>query len=467
MFILPFSLFVTDTESNMKRFTICIPYKAKYLVLLAFLSFYVGKQTVLYSSREVSNQVIRAKPELNQVPTSKNKPRRNLSKENTGFSSSLSCSMEPTLHDRRKNEANKVEYAEMLRFTQHESNNIMSKEDLFQTMHGAYFSLHHIYEFDIEQSAWSRTTMADGGKYSGWTLPEISQGPQVATVLEGDYVVCISIFPGIYGHFISHHLPVMAYLRKSFPATTNFLFVDDWEGHNQKRLEILDPEFAERVVWTHCAQSECEGQYYVTGSLTIIRPQVMFLFAKAPFFDLAREWIFNSYPVKPHEKTVIYYKRTVSGTNHARIMDLEQEQEILDLIEAYLENREEKLVIFDGEEDGATMSLEHQIELFRSATTYIGPHGTGLANTFWSLQADECDERPKILEFISGPTTTNVQWGKAGNSYYREQGGTPWLEYHHIFYLPESSQTGLLVDMDDVNDAFVAMWGAKDSISLK
>jgi hypothetical protein len=74
-------------------------------------------------------------------------------------------------------------------------------------------------------------------------------------------------------------------------------------------------------------------------------------------------------------------------------------------------NRSEELVIFDGQENGKTMSIAKQFQIFRSASTVIGPHGSGFGGNFaWTNPfPTNCEERVKLLEFIPGQDSASVQ----------------------------------------------------------
>ena len=59
--------------------------------------------------------------------------------------------------------------------------------------------------------------------------------------------------------------------------------------------------------------------------------------------------------------------------------------------------RNESLYIFNRMDGNEMMSISIQRDLFRSATTIIGPNGSGLANMIW-LDMERvgpiCEERP-------------------------------------------------------------------------
>ena len=78
------------------------------------------------------------------------------------------------------------------------------------------------------------------------------------------------------------------------------------------------------------------------------------------------------------------------------------------------------------------MSLQHQFDLFRTATTVIGPHGSGLANILWLPGADSCEHRPRVVEFLVQPSQTDIQFGGSFKTYMYLFGYPQWVEYHHF-----------------------------------
>lgn len=265
---------------------------------------------------------------------------------------------------------------------------------------------------------------------------------------DGDYVTYTAHWPGNYGHFLHDHLPSIAYARHVMPESTKFILVKN--ESDRKRLQFIDPIFeAERVVW-----AEERTIYRVsTGSMTGLPPSKTRHIIDR--FNQLRNWVLPKPSFATDQKTIIYYTRGGKDTHHGRTMDPDHEKLLLQLIRDKMaeHGRKEHLVVFDGQENGSTMSLEHQFDLFRSATIAIGPHGSGLANILWLPAADSCDHRSKVLEFLVQPNQTDIQVGGSYKTYMYLFGFPQWVDYHHLYYSSDSTPDRLHVDLDQFLEA--------------
>jgi hypothetical protein len=260
---------------------------------------------------------------------------------------------------------------------------------------------------------------------------------------DGDYVTYTAHWPGNYGHFLHDHLPSIAYARHMMPETTKFILVKN--ESDRKRLQFIDATFeAERVVW-----AEERTIYRVSiGSISGLPPtRTRHIIDR---FNQLRNWVLPKPNFPTDQKTIVYYTRGGKDTHHGRTMDPEHEKFLLHLIREKMaqHGRKEHLVIFDGQENGSTMSLQHQFDLFRSATVAIGPHGSGLANILWLPVADSCQHRSKVLEFLVRPNQTDIQAGGSYKTYMYLYGFPQWAEYHHLYYTADSTSDRLHVDID-------------------
>lgn len=260
---------------------------------------------------------------------------------------------------------------------------------------------------------------------------------------DGDYVTYTAHWPGNYGHFLHDHLPSIAYARHVMPESTKFILVNN--ESDRKRLQFIDPIFeAERVVW-----AEERTIYRVsTGSISGLPPtKTRHIIDR---FNQLRNWVLPKPNFETDQKTIVYYTRGGRDTHHGRTMDPDHEKFLLHLIRDKMaqHGRKEHLVIFDGQENGSTMSLQHQFDLFRSATIAIGPHGSGLANILWLPVADSCQSRAKVLEFLVRPNQTDIQAGGSYKTYMYLYGFPQWAEYHHLYYTADSTRDRLHVDID-------------------
>lgn len=192
------------------------------------------------------------------------------------------------------------------------------------------------------------------------------------------------------------------------PETTGFLLVDCNVTKNV--IRVIDPEFYKRVKWITRDQI-----FHIKGSLTVALPLgIPIVFGCCGGWDPMRQWMATSHPQIPKKKKIIFYSRGGSkDTHHGRVVEPTHEKHILDRIKMAKRKygRNEEIVIFTGQSGGKTMSVEKQFELFRSAHTIIGPHGSGLGGNFaWTNPfASNCEERVKLLEFTPGQDSAQVQ----------------------------------------------------------
>lgn len=326
-----------------------------------------------------------------------------------------------------------------------------------------------LYFLTAEISAWNRETVVQGRWFHPPFLPgtsEFYRDVAKRTVLEGGDYFAFTTGAGLegqYGHYKHDVLPVIAYFRATLPATTKFLLLD--VGVNRETLEFIDPKFvAERVHWI-----QFDEEIIVRGgTLSVSVTNVIPYYKVHDHFNYLREWIQMNHPPLERQKRnrVIYYKRligdaAVHGTM-PRVLDLEQEAELLRRVQkAKIRNRltNLELVVFDGVDPltNQTMSLRKQFELFRSARTIIGPHGTGLGgNLVWTNPSPRsCFDRVELLEFIPGKDSSHVHGLYA--SHYPFYRGMP-INYHVALYLNESTKFRTLVDLDMVDEFLDNVW---------
>ena len=270
---------------------------------------------------------------------------------------------------------------------------------------------------------------------------------------DGDYFTFTNHWPGNYGHFLHDHLPSIAYARHLLPETTKFLLVKS--DADRKRIQFIDAKFEEeRVVWI----DEKVIHRVSAGSMSgMPSPHVRHLI---PRFNELRKWVLAKPSFPTDQKTIIYYTRGGKDTYHGRTMDPVHEKLMLEMIKDKMARygRTEHLVVFDGAEDGQTMSLQHQFDLYRTATTVIGPHGSGLANILWLPGADSCEHRPKVLEFLVQPSMPEIQAGGAYKTYMYLFGFPQWLEYHHLYYTSDSTKESLHIDLQMFSEALDSLF---------
>ena len=238
----------------------------------------------------------------------------------------------------------------------------------------------------VANSAWDRdgNWVAAGDKGKIAPLRNVSDTDE-DVVLEGDWVGYTAFFEGVYGHFSHDWFPTLAYLRANMDPNVKFILLD--RDNTKKELEFIDKDFFQQ----RCFFVTEDQIVKVTGNLSVV------VFDHIPYrmnfklLNYARAWIEEKHPrtekprlVHPRatQRSVVLYSRGFSSDVNGRdrrALDLELEERVIAIIEEKMKKYKpsEKFVFFTGQKDNKTMNMGEQFETFRSASTIIGPHGTG------------------------------------------------------------------------------------------
>ena len=279
------------------------------------------------------------------------------------------------------------------------------------------------------------------------------------TILKGDTAAMFGFTPTNYGHVLHDNFPLLAFLKSSVPEHTTFALPDTMMYRNL--INFIDPSFMDRIYFYQSNEIISVEE----GTLTVANPkQEKFLNKYGnTLFRYMRHWIFDNHPeTYPNdEKYLIFYSRGGPYTHHGRKLDPQHEEDVITLIKANMEkyHRDERLIVFTGnDEEGNLLSYTEQFNLFRHASTIIGPHGSGLANMIWSNPFPEsCDDRVHMLEFVGGNEAPKVH-NPIFNGYYHLLRGMP-VDWHQITYATNSPGAVTFVQLDDLQHALDSMWG--------
>ena len=343
--------------------------------------------------------------------------------------------------------------------------NFVEGGDMFSTLHqGELVLWGNLVGATIEMSFYNNETYIEDQSKNGdmaatcWqfvppsdkNFGEIRQ----TTFLYGDRVFFIGPRYDIFSHFLIDNVGYISYLRDILPPEKRIILADGRMGSSRKQLEFLDAEFAKRVDWIQCHSIiNCNHLVKIRdGNLSVLRP-----ISSTRHADLllrARQWILEKNPPKDESlrsRTIIFYTRNVDNASHGRVVDLQQEREMIRIIKRVMmqNNLKERLVVFDG-----TESLREQMDLFQSANAVIGPHGGGLANLLFLLPSGSGETRPKVLEFITSSNTPKLHSGIIYKTFYHIFSSCSWAEYYHLnFVAPSSDSGGAFINMNDFYDA--------------
>ena len=281
----------------------------------------------------------------------------------------------------------------------------------------------------------------------------------------GDYATYSGWYVGNFGHYIHDHVSKIAWLKDQVPSNTKFILPHLYL--NEEIMKVVDDDFVkERVIWVDYDETVHVPE---NGSLTVMVPHKNTLFGAYPqtgtvFTEHFRQWLESAHWKKSKKKSkkskkVIFYSRGSGGTSR-RIIDPLHEEEILAMIRSKMiqyGRKEDDLVIFSGtDEDGNMLSIEDQFDIFSSADTAIGPHGSGLANIIW--MDPRCNAGTKVLEFASSSHSTSIQGGSFWG-YYMLYGSLPWIDYHYMYYMKDSESNAMHLDLVVFEQTLDDLWG--------
>jgi len=323
---------------------------------------------------------------------------------------------------------------------------------------------------DIRQKGNLIVKFADGRTYedpkaimptrkwnSGYGMPTSTSKTLVLD--SGEYVGYTGWFTGTcYGHFLTDQLPSIAYLRSQRP-NAKLILMDTPMSRNI--IEFIDPLLYETIVWTQ------KNQHVMIrgGTLSIYKPDHLPTVMGRNLFRYFWDWMKEARPevVPPERQLIVYYTRHNPIVTGGRQIERTLELQIIELIKLKMvhHGRKERLYIYNGNDgNGDMLSVNAQFHIFRSATTAIGPHGTGLVNAIWMKPFPEtCAERPQMLEFTPGPDSIDVHSALFNGHYTTLGRGFPMLDYNTVTYTAESTKDVVYVSLDDVALALDRMWG--------
>eukprot|EP00566_Odontella_aurita_P014291 CAMPEP_0113553626 /NCGR_PEP_ID=MMETSP0015_2-20120614/15716_1 /TAXON_ID=2838 /ORGANISM="Odontella" /LENGTH=531 /DNA_ID=CAMNT_0000454713 /DNA_START=15 /DNA_END=1610 /DNA_ORIENTATION=+ /assembly_acc=CAM_ASM_000160 len=336
----------------------------------------------------------------------------------------------------------------------------------------------------IKGSAWTadgKDVEFFGYRPGRWARHEqywkLNQGRKTTELTGVDVVAHTGFFPPNFGHILHDNLPAVAWLRSIVPDRTIFLLPDTKTFRSL--VHFIDPEFPKRVYW----YQPNEIITVKDGTLTVSNQRQMYGYMGNTLWKYLRHWIAENHPKRYlEERTIVYYARGIipggggarerarrlgdgapppkasANTKHGRLLDPRHEEDVVATIRAAMERhgREEKLVFFTGSNKrGDILPFEVQLDVFRRASTIIGPHGSGLANIAWTDPFPTCEERVKMLEFIPGSDSAQVQ--QLYNGYYWNMRGMP-LEWHQLTYAANSTQDTTYIRLPDLERALDDMW---------
>lgn len=147
---------------------------------------------------------------------------------------------------------------------------------------------------------------------------------------------------------------------------------------------------------------------------------------------------------------LIYCTRNHSkDVRHGRLMDASNEMHIVNLLKHYCKHNGLIFTMFNGQENGETMSHIKQLKIFNEAQIIVGPHGSAMANVIYC----NSNNNIKVCEFTSG---TEVQvHGGIFNKHYNALFGYLFDKMYDYYLIPfdkSSNPSVTSIDLDNLKE---------------
>jgi hypothetical protein len=259
----------------------------------------------------------------------------------------------------------------------------------------------------------------------------------------GDFVLVNQRFQNNYGHVFHDHLPQLSWVIQNTDAKVilmdtklNRIFTDCFFSNSVNRI-VFSPPGAKKTVFGSLSSYELkEPRSYTQERFNIHYHSA---FYKQKLTNVCKS---------NHSGKVIYCSRTSSRVEHGRVMDSNNENDIISLLSELFGSR---LVVFNGEDKfGNAISVYEQALLFSSADIVIGPHGSAMANIGW-LDWSATSPRKKVIEFVCTKISTQVQFGCPFSKTYSWLFGTlNAVDYSHISFTENSTADTTYISLSDL-----------------
>lgn len=144
---------------------------------------------------------------------------------------------------------------------------------------------------------------------------------------------------------------------------------------------------------------------------------------------------------------LIYCTRNASSdVKHNRRMLDSNEKAIINLLKSYAEDHNLLFTLFNGQENGKTMSHKKQMLLFREAKIVAGPHGSAMANVIYLNPKN----KPSVCEFCKGKYSTNVNHGSPFTKNYNNLNSFAFEDLYNYALIPFDEKSNTKITIIDI-----------------
>lgn len=244
-----------------------------------------------------------------------------------------------------------------------------------------------------------------------------------------------------YGHLLHDYLPMLLYVDTHCTAdvivsvcTPNIKSLISTLGITLKKTVFLHP--GDQIEYRVRSINVFDNKVYRVPRLT------------QSFKCMVDKHIDNTYLTSKFNLLIYCTRNTSTDVRHGRLMDQQNEDEIVSLLEQYTKTKNMGLVIFNGQVNGKTMGHVEQLKLFREAKIVVGPHGSAMVNILYLNPVN----KPVVCEFTSGQNNIihgGGNYSKNYNSLFAHCFETIY-DYCLIPFDLKSTEKVTSVDIEDV-----------------
>jgi capsular polysaccharide biosynthesis protein len=257
--------------------------------------------------------------------------------------------------------------------------------------------------------------------------------------------ISISIFKSNflynYGHCLHDILPSLLYLDKFSdsdvilsPLTDFMTSLINLTGLSFKKVKFLNAResvnlrFKTKTQFTFCTKKQRNFN-------------MSFLFKQS-----LESHLIQTIHTDINNRLIYCTRNTSSDVKHNRRMLDSNEKAIINLLKSYAEDHNLLFTLFNGQENGKTMTHKKQMLLFREAKIVVGPHGSAMANVIYLNPKN----KPSVCEFCKGKYSTNVKHGGVFAKNYNHLNSFAFENFYNYALIPFDEKSNTIITIIDI-----------------
>lgn len=255
----------------------------------------------------------------------------------------------------------------------------------------------------------------------------------------------ISIFRGFlknYGHCLHDTLPSLLYLDKFSnsdvilsPLTDFMASLINLTGLSFKKVKFLKMHESVNLRFKTKTQFNFALQQRNFNMSFLFKQSLESHLNKTIYTDINNRLIYCT-------------RNTSSDVKHNRRMLDSNEKAIINLLKSYAEDHNLLFTLFNGQENGKTMTHKKQMLLFREAKIVVGPHGSAMANVIYLNPKN----KPSVCEFCKGKYSTNVNHGSRFGKNYNHLNSFAFEDLYNYAIIPFDEKSNTKITSIDITN---------------